>query len=87
MQFSQMRESIQYLSLIVKRFVLRHQSVLKDIPKFFVKSNGDTTVEKQGKLNEREIKKIREFIKSHYKEMYFKWREIADIGFYGENKC
>ena len=55
--------------------------------KFFVKSNGDTTVEKQGKLNEREIKKIREFIKSHYKEMYFKWREIADTGFYEENKC
>ena len=40
--------------------------------KFFVKSNGDTTVEKQGKLTEREIRKIREFIKEHYKEMYLK---------------
>ena len=39
------------------------------------------------KLNEREIKKIRAFIKSHYKEMYLKWREIADTGFYGEKKC
>ena len=55
--------------------------------KFFVKNNGDTTVEKQGKLNEREIKKIRAFIKSHYKEIYLKWREIADTGFYGEKKC
>ena len=31
-----------------------------------------------------EIKKIREFIKKHYKEMYFKWQEIASTGYYGE---
>jgi hypothetical protein len=52
--------------------------------KFFVKSNGDTTVEKQGVLTDREVRKIREYIKIHYKEMYLKWREIADTGFYGE---
>ena len=52
--------------------------------KFFVKSNGDTTVEKQGNLTEREIRKIRAFIKEHYKEMYLKWLEIADTGFYGD---
>lgn len=50
----------------------------------FVKSNGDTTVEKQGILNEREIQKIREFIKEHYKEMYLKWQELAETGYYGE---
>lgn len=53
--------------------------------KFFVKSNGDTTVEKWGNLTEREIRKIQSFIKTHYKEMYLKWLEIADTGFYGEN--
>lgn len=52
--------------------------------KFFVKSNGDTTVENQGQLNEQEIRKIRKFIKYHYKEMYLKWCEMADTGFYGE---
>lgn len=52
--------------------------------KFFVKSNGDTTVEKQGKLTDREVRKIRAFIKKNYKEMYFKWQKIADTGFYGE---
>jgi hypothetical protein len=52
--------------------------------KFFVKNNGDTTVEKQGVLTEREVRKIRKFIKLHYKEMYSKWLEIADTGFYGE---
>ena len=51
---------------------------------FFVKSNGDTTIEKQGSLTEHEIRKIQSFIKVHYKEMYLKWLEIADTGFYGE---
>ena len=40
--------------------------------KFFVKNNGDTTVERKGILNDREIKKIQEFIKNNYKEMYLK---------------
>lgn len=54
--------------------------------KFFVKRNGDTTIEKQGQLNEREIRKIREFIKKNYKEMYLKWSQLAETGFYGEIK-
>lgn len=52
--------------------------------KFFVKSNGDTTIEKQGQLNDREVRQIRAFIKQHYREMYFKWQKIADTGYYGE---
>ena len=52
--------------------------------KFFVKSNGDTTVEKQENLTERDIRKIREFIKEHYKDMYLKWLIMSDTGFYGD---
>ena len=52
--------------------------------KFFVKSNGDTTVERQGILSEREVRIIREFIKDNYKEMYLKWSELNDNGFFGE---
>ena len=52
--------------------------------KFFVMNNGDTTVERKGQLSDREIRKIREFIKKHYKEMNFKWQEIANTGYYGE---
>ena len=52
--------------------------------KFFVKNDGDTTLEKQGSLTDREVRKIRAFIKEHYKEMYLKWVELADTGFYGE---
>lgn len=53
--------------------------------KFFVMNNGDTTVEGRGQLSECESRKIREFIKKNYKEMYFKWQEIANAGYYGEN--
>ena len=52
--------------------------------KFFVKSNGDTTVERQGILSEREVRIIREFIKDNYKDMYLKWNELSNNGFFGE---
>ena len=52
--------------------------------KFFVKSNGDTTVEKRGRLNDRELRQIQAFIKQHYQEMYLKWQELSESGFYGE---
>ena len=35
--------------------------------KFFVKENGDTVIQKSGILNERELLKIRQFIKENYK--------------------
>lgn len=52
--------------------------------KFFVKGNGDTTIEKKGNLTDRDLRKIQAFIKENYKEMYLKWIAIADTGFYGE---
>ena len=52
--------------------------------KFFVKSNGDTTVERQGIISEREVRIIREFIKDNYKDMYLKWNELSNNGFFGE---
>ena len=51
--------------------------------KFFVMSNGDTTVESKGILNDREISKMRSFIKMNYKEMYLTWLTYSDKGFYG----
>ena len=52
--------------------------------KFYVYSCGETTVENPGKLTDREIRIIREFIRDNYKEMYLKWSEKSDNGFYGE---
>ena len=50
--------------------------------KFFVKANGDAVLQKRGILNDREICKIQSYIKKHYKEMYKKWAEYSDNGFY-----
>lgn len=52
--------------------------------KFFVKSNGDTLVQNQGMLSERELNKIQSFIKENYKEMYLKWSSMSEHGFYGD---
>jgi hypothetical protein len=52
--------------------------------KFFVKENGDTVLQERGILTEQEIRKIQEFIKERYREMYQKWSEYSDTGFYGE---
>ena len=52
--------------------------------KFFVKSNGDTVIQNQGMLTERELRKIQAFIKDNYQEMYLKWSEMSENGFYGE---
>ncbi|MCM1318453.1 MAG: DUF4160 domain-containing protein [Bacteroides sp.] len=54
--------------------------------KFFVKNNGDTTVENSGILTEKEIAKIRSFIKDNYLEMYLIWQKFSNTSFYrGEN--
>lgn len=50
--------------------------------KFFVKENGDTVLQEQGILTEREVHKIQNFIKINYKEMYLKWAEYSKEDFY-----
>ena len=50
--------------------------------KFFVKADGETTVADRGRLNDKEIAGIREFIKLHYQDMYLRWSEFSDQGFY-----
>ena len=54
--------------------------------KFFVKENGDTVVQKRGILTDTEISKIQAFIKTNYKEMYLKWAEYSQNGYYGKMK-
>lgn len=50
--------------------------------KFFVKSNGDAVLQNRGILNDREIARISEFIKDHYQEMYLRWLQYSDKGYY-----
>lgn len=46
--------------------------------------DGETKIENKGQLTDREIRIIREFIKDNYKEMYMKWAQKSDNGFYRE---
>lgn len=50
--------------------------------KFFVQADGSTVVTDRGALNEREIAGIRDFIKAHYQDMYLRWAEFSDNGFF-----
>ncbi len=52
--------------------------------KFLVKANGDCELQNKGILNDREIRKIRAFIKDNYKEMYLKWAQYSENSFYGD---
>ena len=50
--------------------------------KVFVKSNGDTVVQNQGNLTERELNRIQAFIKDNYKDMYLKLSSMSENGYY-----
>ena len=50
--------------------------------KFFVKGNGDSVLQDKGKLTDREVNKIQEFIKENYEKMYEKWAYYSENGFY-----
>ncbi len=50
--------------------------------KFFVKPNGETVVQTVGILTDKELRKIRQFIKENYMEMYSTWAKMSKQGFY-----
>lgn len=50
--------------------------------KFFVKDNGDSVLQNAGCLNERDIRKIQDFIKKNYQDMYLKWANYSSEGFF-----
>ena len=50
--------------------------------KFFVREDGSTVVSRRGRLTDRELNRIQEFIREHYLEMYELWKTDSDNGFY-----
>lgn len=50
--------------------------------KFFVKEDGETVVQEQGVLTDREVRKIQEFIKDNHKDMYLTWEQYSGEGYY-----
>lgn len=55
----------------------------KGAAKFFVYADGSTRLMEQGTLADREVPLVQDFIKQHYLEMFAKWSELSDAGFYG----
>ena len=47
-------------------------------------ANGDTEVKERGVLTDKQLRIIRGFIKDNYKEMYIKWSQMSNQGFYKE---
>ena len=45
-------------------------------------SDGDSALQYRGILNDREIAKISDFIKDHYQEMYIRWSQYSEKGYY-----
>ena len=64
-----------------------HDSRLREkgAAKFFVYADGSTKLMAKGTLTDREIPGIQAFIKQHYLEMFAKWSELSNIGFYGSS--
>ena len=55
------------------------------MPKFFVYADGTSRMMQQGTLRDHEVPLIQDFIKQHYLEMFAKWQELSDQGFYGDS--
>ena len=52
--------------------------------KFWVRSDGDSVLQHQGTLTDREVRVIQDFIKENYEEMYLAWSAMSENGFFGE---
>lgn len=50
--------------------------------KIFVYKNGETKVERQGTVNDIDMHKIRTYIKNNHQQMYEKWCQYSDNGYY-----
>ena len=52
--------------------------------KLFVKPNGDTIIQNQGSVSDRDIRIIQRYIKLNYLTMFELWSKNSEHGFYGE---
>lgn len=52
--------------------------------KLFVYSNGDSKIVNRGIINDKDLLKIQQYIKLNYEQMYQKWKENSDNGYYNK---
>ena len=74
------------LASILKKIYIDSDEFLKPIKKVRVlydwSYNGDSVLQNAGCLNERDIRKIQDFIKKNYQDMYLKWANYSSEGFF-----
>lgn len=51
--------------------------------KFFVYADGSAKMMEQGTLKDHQVPEIQAFIKQHHAEMFAKWSERSNMGYYG----
>ena len=54
--------------------------------KLFVKPDGDTVIQRQGKVSDQDMRTIRKYIKLNHETMFEVWSRNSEHGYYGENK-
>lgn len=54
--------------------------------KLFVKSDGETIVQRQGTISNVDMAKIRKYIKLNHEIMFEIWSRDSEHGYYGDNK-
>ena len=54
------------------------------MPKFFVRADGSSVLQKRGDLTDKEINVIEKFIKLNYQDMYKTWKDFGG-GIFSEN--
>ena len=54
--------------------------------KLFIKPDGNTVIQKQGTVSDKDMRIIQKYIKNNYLTMFEMWSKYSDHGFYGENK-
>lgn len=54
--------------------------------KIFIKPNGDTIVQKKGRVSDSDLRKIQRYIKINYVTMFEIWSKYSMHGYYGENQ-
>lgn len=54
--------------------------------KLFIKPDGDTIVQNQGTVSDKDLRTIQRYIKKNYLTMFEKWSQYSKHGFYGDNK-
>ena len=53
--------------------------------KLFIKSNGDTVVQRRGTVSDKDLRIIQQYIKKNYIVMFEMWSKYSSHGYYGEN--